>query len=216
LIEALRLPDRLVILYHGQVALKTSHENFALLALVPPGNEARELALFKRALFAATGEASGLAFPEILPLAWRPGEPGLRGSKDARRRALRLLERGLGEAWSGIEGGFEAEGLVEAGGSLFLDTKGPLEALRGAALAALGASFPGMEWERLPSSSAPFALAADGFFIALGTISAKGAQVAPPRLSFRDADLALYAFRTSREPLALLWREMARSKRKGL
>jgi hypothetical protein len=218
--KAIRLPDRTSLLYHGQVALKTSHEAFALLALVPPGNEARQLVLYKRALFAATGEASGLGFPEILPLAWRAGGPGFPGSKEARERALRLLEKRLEEAWKGIEGGFETGGLTEAGGSIFLDTRGPLEALKGGVLSALESSFPGMGWERLPSPSAHFALAADGFFLALGTIPAAPATpttlASPPRLAFRDADLALYAFEASREPPALLWRERARSRRKGL
>lgn len=203
------------------MALKTSHGDFALLALVPPGNEARKLALFKRELFAAEGDASALAFPEILPLLWRPGRPGLPGSREARGQALRLLEKRLGGAWSGAEGGFEAEGLIEAGGALFLEAKGPLEALEGGALAALKASFPGVEWERVPAPSAHFALAASGFFLRLGGIPAEKPAPAPglaspPRLSFRDAALSLFAFETGAEPLALVWRELASSRRKGL
>jgi hypothetical protein len=208
-----------------QVALQTSREDFTLLALVPPGNEARKLALFKRELFATRGEVSGLAFPEILPLVWGAGKSGFPGPREARRKALRLLEKRLEGAWSGVEGAFEAQGLVAAGGSLFLDTRGPLEALKGRGLEALRSSFPGREWKKLPAPSTHFALAACGFFLALEGIpaerktsaSARPAQPpSPPRLSFRDADLALYAFEANGEPLALVWREMARARRKGL
>jgi hypothetical protein len=200
------------------VALKISREFFTVLALVPPGSEARKLALFKRALFSATGEASGLAFPEILVLALRSGRLDTQGPKGARRKAVRLFEKKLGAAWAGIEGGFETDGLVEAGGRLFLAVKGPLESLREAARKEAEAAFPGTEWELPPSPSADFQPPSDGFFLAAQTALATGAisALSPPRLSFRDADLALFAFEESREPPALAWREIARSKRKGL
>lgn len=204
------------------MALKTSHEDFTLLALIPPGNEARKLALFKRGLFAAGGDGSGLAFPEILPLVWGPGRPGFQGLREGRRRALRLLEKRLEGVWGGIEGGFETGELVAAGGALFLDMRGPLEALGEGALAVLRDSFPGMKWENIPAPSAHFALAARGFFLSLGELPPEGLSAAPakpaspPRLSFRDAELALYSFEASGEPLALVWREMARARRKGL
>jgi hypothetical protein len=205
-------------LYHGQVALKTSRDFFAVLALVPPGSEARKLALFKRALFSATKDASGLAFPEILILALKPGKLDVRGPEGSRRKALKLLEKNLSAAWAGIEGGFETDGLVETERRLFLAAKGPLEALKTAALASARAAFPGSDWEPTPSPSEDFPPPSDGFFLAAQTALSDGAILAlsPPRLSFRDADLALFAFERNREPLALAWRELARSKRKGL
>jgi hypothetical protein len=59
-----------------------------MIALEPPGNVARDLALYRRELFARLGEGSALAFPEIVPQAF---------ASDAGRLSARgLLERHRG------------------------------------------------------------------------------------------------------------------------
>ena len=48
-----------------------------MIALEPPGNVARDLALFRRGLFAGLGEGSALAFPETIPLAFAAQDDGI-------------------------------------------------------------------------------------------------------------------------------------------
>ena len=51
------------------MALETRGALYALV-LEPPGNEARELSLYRRRIFSALGDASALAFPDAAPLAF--------------------------------------------------------------------------------------------------------------------------------------------------
>lgn len=206
-------------LYHAPVALEISR--FGLLALVPPGSEARKLALLKRSLFAAAGEASGLALPELAALAFGPRDLGLPAAKAGRRKALAALERGLSEAGSLAKGGFETGRVVEAEGTFYLELLGPFEELKEAALAAARAALPAASWAERPSSC-PFSLAAlPGLLVAAPSGPEAAGRVrdflgsAPlPRLSFRDARLSLFRLSARALPLALAWRELADAKRR--
>ncbi|MBL8968900.1 MAG: hypothetical protein JNG85_17990, partial [Spirochaetaceae bacterium] len=137
--------------------LQTS-PSFICLFLEPPGNEARELALFRRALFAGGGDASVLALPEAVPLAYagaRSARPGLA----SRRQALAGLWKDY-ETLAGRRSVFRGgeAGIVEREGFLFMELEPPLAAFAEAAettLAALGYApvLPG--GDRLPGGLPP-------------------------------------------------------------
>jgi hypothetical protein len=195
-----------------------------MLALAPPGNLARDLALFRRRIFSVLGEASALAYPEIVPLAFagRRGREPAGGPPDRSRvpgprgRATAVRAAGtIGSAWTGVEGSFELGGLGIRGDCLYLELSGPLEALGKAAEAALGRlGIPAL-------ASAPLA-AAFGFFLcrfpppglageeALSRIEALG----PPRGRFLDCSLVLYRITRGAAPFAAVaWSEEARTRR---
>jgi hypothetical protein len=175
-----------------------------MLALEPPGNVARDLASYKRSLFAGLGEASGLAFPEVAALAFSRRETG------APPRPRAAAARSLEEAWEGIEGGFSSGGTVSSKGILYLELFGPVEDLAsraGAALRNLGLS---------AFTDAP--IEAGRGFLLCGSArpdSALSAFAEPPALAFRDCALVLLGMRFGSDPFAAAtWRELARSKRR--
>jgi len=192
--------------------------------LVPPGNVAREIALYRQRLFFAFGDPSARAFPEAIPLAFArrrdPSEPSPAAPEGApagggfRARAKALLA----SAWSGIEGDFRAEGLLVESGSLYLSIAGPLEAIaRGIEprLPAIGL-IAGGDPAASPDRTYPAPLV--GFLLcrpprpeaALATALALG----PPRLRFEACCLSLYRLHAGDDPFAALsWTELAAAAR---
>lgn len=179
-----------------------------LLALEPPGNLARDLALYRRSLFASygaeRGDASALAFPELAALAFvGPG-----AEKGFPRRAA--LAAAIAGCWSGAEGTFASSDLFVEGESLFLGIEGPWEALRQAAIEACAA----LDLEAVGGAALPFP-PATGFFLCRAPGSALGDLPRPPRLSFRDCSLVALILRYGADPLeAATWKEIARSRRR--
>jgi hypothetical protein len=175
-----------------------------MLALEPPGNVARDLASYKRSLFADLGAASGLALPEVAALAFaRPD-----GSAIPRTRAAAALA--LEEAWQGVKGAFSSGGTVLSSGLFYLELRGPMEVLASraeTALAKLG----------LAACADPPLESARGFFLcSSATPDIPGVAIAPPPvLAFRDCSLVLMRLRFGPDPFAAAtWRELARSKRR--
>jgi hypothetical protein len=174
-----------------------------MIALEPPGNVAREIALFRRALFARLGEASALAFPELIPLAFA-GHPD---GPASRSRTRRLLE----ECWFGIEGAFGGDGALISGGSLYLSMGGPMGALRAAAAA-------------MPARGAPLDIKAPlevglGFFLCRPADTelalAEATRIGLPRVGFLDCSLVILGLRLGPDPYAAAaWRELARARRR--
>jgi len=199
-------------------------------ALEPPGNIAREIALFRRRLFAASGDPSALAFPELVPLAI-----GRISSKRPIRLRRRDLEHLFDSAWEGVTGSFRLGQSLSAEGKLYLRTEGPVEKLAAAARRLMDEA--GFE----PDPSPPLRCA-EGFFLcrsqpAVEPIAA-GVQVAvadaatspsgsgsddglsaaarqtPPGSSFGDAQLVFLRFDSGPDPFAALaWKELGRSRR---
>ncbi len=151
-------------MYHGRVPLRTIPEALNILVLEPPGNEARELARYKRRLFAEGSGDAALAFPEAVPLAltfplgrrealflleavWKGFGAALaergafaRGAfarGDAARGEIARDEFARDEIAKGLQ--FRAERLVERSGGLYLrlEPEAAAEALSAAARAAL-------------------------------------------------------------------------------
>lgn len=175
-----------------------------MIALEPPGNAARDLSLFRRALFARLGEGSALAFPDLVPLAFASGEGRIAG----RNFASRALEA----CWEGAQGAFSSEGLVICDGLLYLAMRGSLESLTERSAAAFASTHgepplkPGL-----------------GFFLCRPEdperALSEALRIGPPRIGFLDCALALIALRFGPrkrpDPFsALAWRELARSKRR--
>jgi hypothetical protein len=116
-------------LYHILVPLQIREEEHPLLlGLEPPGNLARDLALYRRSLFsrfgAARGDASAFAFPELSALAFL--DPGPASPRPLKVPALRGA---LESCWDGIEGSFTSSGLFVEDNSLFLGIEGQWEKL---------------------------------------------------------------------------------------
>jgi hypothetical protein len=173
-----------------------------IVALEPPGNVARELALFRRELFHRLGEGSALAFPEMVPLAYAPPPvaPIPRGS--AARR--------LAECWGGIEGSFSAAGLQLEGGLLYLSMKGPIAELSARVAAAFGPD-PSPGGQALAPGIGVFLCRPSDPGLALREAGLMGA----PRADFRDCSLTLLGIQTGADPFsAAVWRELARAKRR--
>jgi len=169
-----------------------------MIALEPPGNVARDLALFRRGLFAGLGEGSALAFPETIPLAFAAPGDGIE-------------PRALDACWDGIDGSFSSSGLVVSRGLLYLAIGGPLAPLRARAADAFRA--------RAPSYADPPLEAGLGVFLCKPAdpplALALAERIGPPRASFRDCALVLLKLRLGADPFAaLVWREFARSKRR--
>ncbi|MGO8694242.1 MAG: hypothetical protein ACLQMF_11310 [Rectinemataceae bacterium] len=188
---------------------------FYLAALEPPGNIAREIALYRRRLFSELGDASALAFPEILPLAI-----GMRPSEAPLPLKGRALERFLDAAWKGAAGPFRLGRPALLDGLIYLQTEGPLEVLAAAALRLMGGAgfrsetrLPvrcafGIFLCRPPKSSTAGASpsAAEALSVAL--------SLKPPALSFGDASLLFMRFESGSDPFAALtWKELGRSRR---
>lgn len=174
-----------------------------MIALEPPGNVARDLALFRRELFARLGEPSALAFPEIVPLAFASPAAG-------------PAARELGGCWKGIGGSFSSGAPVLSGGLLYLALSGPFEELGARARALVGQ-------ERAPVAEPPLATGIGVFLcrpVDPARALAEAESATPPRVSFGDCSLALFGLRfgaasgRSAGPFAALrWRELARAGR---
>jgi hypothetical protein len=179
-----------------------SGNSYIVLALEPPGNIARDLALFKRAVFSARGEPSCLFLPEIAVLASArsPSSPAV-----PRIEARRALE----DAWSGVTEGFASRSPVVLDGLCYLDLAGPIELL---------ASRSRKSLKRLALESCDDAPveAGRGFFLCCssGSELERGILASAPTISFRDCFLVMLLIRFGSPPLkAASWRELARSKR---
>lgn len=184
---------------------------FEALCLIPPGNVARELALYRRELFRRHGIASALEGPEMAVLAL--GEAGF-GDRAGIGEALR-------KAWVDLEGSFRTGGMVPCPGGFCLS---------------LGGAFPDlvgrMEGLLPPLARSTLFDAGKGFFICgdreLGAEATERAlhENPPPPLSFHAAEIVLFRLSLS-EPRdgeardgeakgeALSWKEILLSHRPG-
>jgi len=203
----------LLRLYHAAVALRT---RLAAIALEPPGNVARDICLFRRRVFSATGEASALAFPEIIFLATAPVKRDSARTKadsapatHSRKRKARTIAR-YEELWSGIEGEFRSTSLFLAKGGLYLGMNGPLRMLRERAAALLEeteTSFPingGL-----------------GFYVCDASMTTGEAlvsmaqELSPPSIGFGDASIIRLRVQWKGQPFSLAaWTTSARFRRK--
>jgi hypothetical protein len=178
-----------------------------IVALIPPGNIGRELALYRRALFHRLGEASALAFPEFVPLAAAP--------RPARAMPRREAQAALAGCWKGADGSFSSAGPLLSGGLLYLEMLGPLAALVAASPRSLAAASE--EGAASGSFACPLEPGIGVFLckpsdpeIALGV----ALELGPPKLEFRDCALALLSFRLGADPFAAMaWRQLARARR---
>jgi hypothetical protein len=166
--------------------------------LVPPGNIARELSLFRRRLFSGLGEALALSLPDLVFLAmWQGPDP-----RDG-RRAKAEARLALAKAWEGLTGAFALAAAAKSGGWLHLPVSGPLGLLRerlgDAGKEALGLPFPLAEGFLL------MPLAGEGS----ASGEAAGLIATAPAASFHSASLALYRFDVQESGLrALRWSEV--------
>ena len=176
-----------------------------MIALEPPGNIARDLAIFRRRLFAISGDASALAFPEIVPLAF--------ASTASNRPSRRELEG----CWAGSGGSFSSGTAIASRGLLYLSLMGPLESLCSHAAKVLNAGRP------VAQTAAPLETGI-GFFICRSPdpprALVEAERIGLPRADFRDCSLILLGLRYSLGPgpehevrpfEALSWREFARA-----
>ena len=92
-----------------------------MITLEPPGNVARDVALYRRELFSHLGEGSALAFPEVVHLAF---SPHLQAPK-----AKKAFSSTLAKCWAGIEGSFSSGGPLISEGLLYLAVSGPIPQL---------------------------------------------------------------------------------------
>jgi hypothetical protein len=172
-----------------------------LVAIEPPGNVARDIALYRRRLFSALGEGSALAFPDILPLAF--ASPG-----------TKLSRAGLEGCWQGVDGRLAATGPLLSGGLLYLSVEGPLRSLSSRVEALLDAQSGRQD------RAAPAPLEAGiGFFLCRSAepeVALREAlSLEPPGLSFLDCALVVLRLRYGPDPfMAQTWRELARAKRR--
>jgi hypothetical protein len=187
----------------GHVRGETEKQaTFLMLALEPPGNLARDLALYRRALFHDSGDPSCFLLPELAPIAFAPCEP--------RRRTLKIeVRRAFDEAWKAAKGAFSSASAIESRGLLYLGLDGPLEALISGS--------PDIISDVIPRSSGYIPLEAGlGFLLCrsspLAIESIKKHDI--PRISFLDCSLALFSIRFGADPFSSAsWREIARSRR---
>jgi hypothetical protein len=182
----------------------SSEASCLALALEPPGNIARDLAAFKRRLFAELGEASSLFLPEVAPLA-------LARSRSLGALSRSAIDRALGEIWTGMAGAFISGGVIVSQGLLYLELEGPYKALVAEAQKAF------VTRAFMPYYGAPLE-AGRGFFLGLssGSESERGIILSPPRISFRDCSLVILGLHFGEPPrMACTWRELARVKRRS-
>ncbi|HTX74395.1 MAG TPA: hypothetical protein VMC79_16305 [Rectinemataceae bacterium] len=185
-----------------------------MVGLEPPGNVRRELALFRRRIFAALGAGSALAFPEIVPLGFlRWPEPKPKGMK------RRQLDDALEVSWKSVAGRFVFEGIVELDDGLYLGLGGPLRSLAESSCGAL--STLGFRPEPEPPLTA-----ARGLFLCAspegGTAQPGGLELelqveglGAPAPSFADATLCLLRLDARGDArVALTWTLIARGKRR--
>lgn len=179
------------------------------LAVEPPGNIAREIALYRRALFvgfgAERGDASAFAFPEIVALCFARKKTQNEQRKPDRGARLR---RGLAGCWDGIDGSFASAGLSLAEGFIFLEIEGPWSALRSSALTALETL--GLEED----AAAGLFEARPGFLVCRDLGLEPEALPPPPAIAFRDASIVSIALRYAEGLEAARWREIGRTKRR--
>jgi hypothetical protein len=192
-----------------------------MVGLEPPGNVAREIALFRRRVFRGTGDTSALAFPEVVPLAFSAFSKSAPESPRPRREPRPLDYARIlttpSPMWDGVAGSFNTGEIIERGSGLYLLVDGPLEALASQAalrLAGFGAA---------PFVEPPLACGL-GFFICLPPAAGAGADplaalisgLGPPRLAFRDSSLLLARLTLGPDPFAAgRWRPLACSLRRG-
>lgn len=183
-----------------------------MIALEPPGNAARDIALFRRRIFSALGEASALAFPELVPLLWLfPGAP-----QAARRAGLFMRD-----CWRGIEAPFSTTSPMASGELLYLGLEGPLESLASALRqslpsAAVDPSSPTGETQELTAAPLRPCL---GFFLCPcpdhGPALAAASSLDPPRVDFLDCAIVDMTLRSGPDPFrALSWTIQARETRR--
>ncbi len=178
-----------------------------MIALEPPGNIARDLALFRRQLFARLGEASALAFPEIVPLAFASSASSRPGRQE------------LESCWAGLDSSFSTASAIESRGLLYLAVNGPLEELSSRANEAFRAA-------RLEAPIPAPLETGIGVFLCRSSDPPRALQevelIGVPRANFRDCSLVLFGLRYGRGPGeehvsspfdALAWRELARARR---
>ncbi|MDP3177383.1 MAG: hypothetical protein Q8M76_05725 [Spirochaetaceae bacterium] len=196
---------------------------FFAIGLEPPGNIEREVALFKRRLFAILGDPSALAFPDSVILAFGARPPGLSPFSGVDRREIaRALAQALARVWESVdpaiafgigepeEKGETGKALEEAGSALFLGFHGPIEGLADRARSFFGT----IGLSELENQ--PFASGRGCFLCAKATAAARAAaaMAAPPVAGFRDCALVLWSFAVPREDFrASSWRELARAER---
>ncbi len=171
-----------------------------IIALEPPGNIARDLARYRRELFYRFGEGSALAFPELVPLAFRSPP-------------CKLAPGALGACWEGIDGGFASAAPLVSRGLLYLAISGPVAELSARATALFGAAALG------DGSDGPPLEPGIGVFLCrpsdpeLGLSEAL--RIGPPRVDFRDCSLLSLGFRLGSDPFAAAtWRELSRARRR--
>ena len=195
-------------MYHGSVPLQIEEppkrrRAAALICIEPPGNVARDLALYRRRLFAELGEGSALAFPEIAALAF--------GSIAARPRG-RLASLALSSLWEGIGGDFGGLKPILSRGMLYLALQGPLGELSSRASGCLGElGFGPLREAPLEPGIGVFLCRPDDPELAL----AAALELKPPLASFRDCSLQLLGLLWGDDPFAACtWKELARSPRR--
>ena len=172
-----------------------------IIALEPPGNVARDLARYRRELFSLLGEGSALAFPELVPLAFR-SLPG------------KLPPGALRACWEGIDGAFGSAAPLLSRGLLYLAISGPVAELSARATAAFG----GTAFGDADLRDAPLEPGI-GVFLCRPSDPDRGLRealgIGPPRVVFRDCSLLLLNLRLGSDPLAAAtWRERARARRR--
>jgi hypothetical protein len=175
---------------------------FLMLALEPPGNIARDLALYRRALFADTGDSSCFLLPEIVPISFARRESVHRATVDGDRRAF-------DDAWKIAQGGFSSASFIESRGLLYLGLDGPLDALTSVSQGIISSSIS------TPPDDAPLETGL-GFFFCRRSPSANGSiqRRRAPQISFFDCSLVLLSIRFGVDPFSSAsWREIARSRR---
>jgi hypothetical protein len=191
-----------------------------MLAVRPPGNVAREMALFRRRLFSASGETSALAFPELLPLSFgrrAPRETGPRASlgDGAGGRVGHRRRLDFDPLWAGLDGRFRLLPPVLSGGLVYLPADGPIAPLVERARSLL----PAIGWaatERLPLESGRGFLLCRPRLVDASELLRTAFALEPPSLSFADCDIVLVSLRSGADIFtALSWRVLgSRSRRR--
>jgi len=178
------------------------------IAIEAPGNITREISLFRRQVFSRTQDASALAFPDVVVLAWGRSTsgravPAVTSSDDLRRRMSKVFQ--------GIPGSFTSRGTAAHGGRVFLGIEGNLELFSKTAasfLDSLGCEIP---------TDPPFE-AGIGFFISadaeLYTRARSQLGIPSPSFSFFGCAFSLVRFDVALERFrAVTWKTIACARR---
>lgn len=186
-------------MYHAAMALRTSPECQGFLCLAPPGNVQRDLAVYRRALFAAGWGSSAFALPELAILGRLDFQPGLR--------------KALASCLAGLEGDFA--GASPEAGPRWDNGKGEgLYLPLGQTLETLLQRLKGGLGQAGDLGQGPCGLGSRGIFLALIPDRAAGDPfpIPPaPRLSFHSADLVLLEVSGGSPDLdSLAWAERLR------